>query len=83
MLVDTGSQLSVLNTAWVQRNKKYFKNTAILPVNNMNIRTATNKRERVKQQAYVTMTYKKLEITYPMIIINSLNFIILFSRYSS
>ena len=72
MLIDTGSQLSVLNAACVQRNKKYFKNTAILHVNNMNITTATNKRERVRQQAYATMTYKKLEITYPMIIMSKL-----------
>ena len=72
MLVDTGSQLSVLNAAWVQRNKKYFKNTAILPVNNLNITTATNKKERVKQQAYVTLTYKNLELEHPMIIMHKL-----------
>ena len=51
-----------LNAARVQRNKKYFKNTAILPANNLNITTATNKKERAKQQAYVTLTYKKLEL---------------------
>ena len=72
MLIDTGSQLSVLNAAWVQRNKKYFKNTAILPVNNLNITTATNKKERVKQQAYVTLTYKNLELEHPMIIMHKL-----------
>ena len=72
MLVDTGSQLSVLNAAWVQHNKKHFNNTAILPVNNMNITTATNKKERVKQQAYVTLTYKNLELTLPMIIMHKL-----------
>ena len=48
MLVDMGSQLSVLNATWVQQNKNYFKSTAMLPVNNMNITTATNKREKVK-----------------------------------
>ena len=34
MLVDTGSQLLVLNAAWMQRNKNYFKNTPILPIRN-------------------------------------------------
>ena len=72
MLVDTGSQMSVLNSAWIQRNKKYFKNTAILPVNNMNITTATNKKEKVRQQAYITLTYKNLELEYPMIIMHKL-----------
>ena len=38
----------------------------------MNITTATNKREKVKQQAYVTMTYEKLAVECPMIIINKL-----------
>ena len=52
MLVDMGSQLSVLNTTCVQENKNYFKGTPMLPVNNMNITTATNKWEKVKQQAY-------------------------------
>ena len=72
IIVDTGSQLSVLNAAWVQHNKKYFKNTAILPVNNLNITTATNKKERVKQQAYVTRTYKNLELEHPTIIMHKL-----------
>ena len=62
MLVDTGSQLSVLNAPWIQRNKNYFKNTPILTVTNMNITTATNKRERVRQQAYVTITHVDLDL---------------------
>lgn len=72
MLIDTGSQLSVLSAEWVKKNKKYFKNTAMLPINNMNITTATKKKERVKQQAYVTLAYKNLEVTYPIIILNKL-----------
>ena len=72
MLIDTGSQLSVLSAEWVKKNKKYFKNTAMLPINNMNITTATKKKERVKQQAYVTLAHKNLEVTYPIIILNKL-----------
>ena len=60
--------------AWIQHNKKHFKNTAILPINNMNITTATNKKERVKQQAYVTLTYKNLELACPMIIMHKLTY---------
>ena len=29
MLIDTGSQLTVLSNKWVQQNKKYFKHTAV------------------------------------------------------
>ena len=43
MLIDTGSQVTVLSNKWVQQNKKYFKQTAILPVNNINVITAMNK----------------------------------------
>ena len=74
MLIDTGSQLTVLSNKWVHQNKKYFKQTAILPVNNINVITAMNKREKVRQQAYVTLNCKDLEITYPMIIMNKLIF---------
>ena len=44
----------------------------MLPVNNMNITTATNKQESVKKQAYVTITYEKLAIECPMIIMGKL-----------
>ena len=55
MLVDTDNQLSVLNAAWMQRNKNYFKNMPILPVTNINIITATNKRKKVRKEAHVTI----------------------------
>ena len=40
--------------------------------NNINVITAMNKKKKVRQQAYVTLNCKDLEITYPMIIMSKL-----------
>lgn len=64
MLVDTGSQVSMFTSAWVQKHAKVLKQMAILPITNVNITISITKCEKAMQQVYVNFSCNDLELEY-------------------
>lgn len=71
-LVDTGSEVTIINSAWVKIHNAHFKNVPKLPTREIQITTANKSMEKVNHQMYVSITCQGLEIELPVLIVDKL-----------
>lgn len=62
MLINIGSQISLLRSAWIRKHRESLRQLQILPVTNVNITTAAKRRGNVMHQAYVNFKCNDLEL---------------------
>ena len=72
ILVDTGSDISAVSAQFVNNNPAYFKGTPALPVNKIEIKSATGDVRKVTKQIYVMLEVDKIEWQIPALVIKGL-----------
>ena len=72
ILLDTGSVVSGVSERFLRGNKKYFRTAPSLPINQFYIRTATDTKEKIDTQYYLTIMLEKVQLEVCVVGINNL-----------
>ena len=73
ILIATGAEISAISENFIKKNNRYFKNTAILRTNKLQIQTADKNKTVATGQVNITLKYDELEVNTINVKLTDLN----------